>query len=851
MRGEVHTMNVRKQLAFFCATLLFLQSITLSLPYAYAETEDSVDPQQVEAFRSHQPDYLQLNQPSITSEQRAEKVQAFSFVAKTFRTTAGQPVLVRFTCALPANEVLIRIPMEGQVVEEQFSNGESIEHSHGEYWVLKTSSHQTDFVLPVVFETAGQYFLMIDHDADHFYLEVENDSTVPSIQKEAGMSDEEEQVQAKNEDQPKAMSDFPPDVQPVITTEQNLYISEELIAAENERILEETLDPSNRSTSSVRNWSQFRSAWNSSRTTQIDIQAPIQFSGSIVGGDSLNTRTTSVYIFGVGSAWEINFKFTNNNLEMSGGNTTLALSNLKVYGTPESMSTIKHTGTGLITISNVSAVGSWGSVIEGQNIILRSSFHFSTSTPNSPIKVVRDGTLTISDLNSTMSMITSNFGAVNNNIKPISSSAGTRIIVNVNQLTMGTARQQPMSSWHRVNATLSGVNGSQVVNSNSDPNDFAVRYTQLFNEAWYSSLIFNGSGSGFEPPIQTGTVTAKYVDSNGNELAPSESITGNVGTSYTTRPKDIDGWTLIEVPSNASGTFTQEPITVRYVYQRTKWSLSFQASPSEGGTPKSDVDIIIQGAQTTLHANPNEGYRFVSWEILSGNGARIADETAEITTFTMGSSDIVLQANYEEEATVIPPVDPLKPEIEVDPENKPELPENQGLLSIDFISSFNFGSQVISAQDQTYYAQPQRLLNEDGTVNNTEQRPNYVQISDRRPENERNGWQLAVTQKEQFKGKENQELKGASLSLSNQQVVTPQFGTAPGLQSVPCVLIPGNRRTLLKAQGNEGTGTWIYRFGDADTQGESVALNVPKGATPKATTYSTTLIWELSTVPNN
>lgn len=198
----------------------------------------------------------------------------------------------------------------------------------------------------------------------------------------------------------------------------------------------------------------------------------------------------------------------------------------------------------------------------------------------------------------------------------------------------------------------------------------------------------------------------------------------------------------------------------------------------------------------------------------------------------------------------VDPVDPLNPEIEVDPENKPELPENQGLLSIDFISSFNFGSQVISTQDQTHYAQPQRLLNEDGTVKDSEERPNYVQISDRRPESERNGWQLAVTQKEQFKGKENQELKGASLSLSNQQVVTAQGGTAPGLQSVPCVLIPGNRRTLLKAQGNEGTGTWIYRFGNADTQGESVALNVPKGATPEATTYSTTLIWELSAVPN-
>ncbi len=199
----------------------------------------------------------------------------------------------------------------------------------------------------------------------------------------------------------------------------------------------------------------------------------------------------------------------------------------------------------------------------------------------------------------------------------------------------------------------------------------------------------------------------------------------------------------------------------------------------------------------------------------------------------------------------VSPVDPLDPEIEVDPENKPELPEDQGHLSIDFISSFNFDSQAISVHDQTYYAQPQRLLNEDGTVNESEERPNYVQISDRRAENERNGWTLAVTQKEQFKGEENQVLNGARLSLSNQQVITAQGGEAPGLQSIPCTLVPGNRRTLLHAQGSEGAGTWIYRFGDGDTAGESVALNVPRGANPEATTYSSTLIWELSAVPGN
>jgi len=214
-------------------------------------------------------------------------------------------------------------------------------------------------------------------------------------------------------------------------------------------------------------------------------------------------------------------------------------------------------------------------------------------------------------------------------------------------------------------------------------------------------------------------------------------------------------------------------------------------------------------------------------------------------------SEEVIEVTYVYEITPVKPVDPIDPDKEVDPENPPVLPENQGLLSIDFISQFNFGEQVISVQDKTYYAQPQRLLNEDGTVNENEERPNYVQISDRRSENDRNGWTLAVTQKEQFHGAENQVLNGASLSLLNQQLITTQGGTAPGLQSVPYTLVPGNQRTLLHAQVTEGTGTWIYRFGDGETAGESVTLDVPRGANPESTTYSSTLIWELSAVPGN
>ncbi|MBK0039223.1 WxL domain-containing protein [Enterococcus sp. S52] len=200
----------------------------------------------------------------------------------------------------------------------------------------------------------------------------------------------------------------------------------------------------------------------------------------------------------------------------------------------------------------------------------------------------------------------------------------------------------------------------------------------------------------------------------------------------------------------------------------------------------------------------------------------------------------------------VSPVDPLEPETEVDPENKPELPEDQGMLSIDFASSFQFGEQSISTQDKTYYAKPQRLLNADGTINEAEERPNYVQISDRRTENDRNGWQLAVTQQRQFHTQEGHELDGASIQFTNQQLATAQGGEEPELLHADLLtLVPGMKQPLVSATGNSGTGTWIYRFGDRESANESVVLEVPSGTSPETKNYSTTLIWELSSVPDN
>ncbi|PXC88419.1 MucBP domain-containing protein, partial [Listeria monocytogenes] len=59
-------------------------------------------------------------------------------------------------------------------------------------------------------------------------------------------------------------------------------------------------------------------------------------------------------------------------------------------------------------------------------------------------------------------------------------------------------------------------------------------------------------------------VTVNYIDTDGKTIAPTETLSGNVGENYTTTAKTIDGYSLTTTPANANGTFSTNPQTVTY-----------------------------------------------------------------------------------------------------------------------------------------------------------------------------------------------------------------------------------------------------------------------------------------------
>ncbi|WP_176374321.1 MucBP domain-containing protein, partial [Enterococcus sp. 8E11_MSG4843] len=64
-------------------------------------------------------------------------------------------------------------------------------------------------------------------------------------------------------------------------------------------------------------------------------------------------------------------------------------------------------------------------------------------------------------------------------------------------------------------------------------------------------------------------VTVKHQDSEGNQLAEPVILSGKVGLPYASEAKEIPGWYVSETPDNASGTFTEDPQEVVYIYNRS------------------------------------------------------------------------------------------------------------------------------------------------------------------------------------------------------------------------------------------------------------------------------------------
>ena len=125
-----------------------------------------------------------------------------------------------------------------------------------------------------------------------------------------------------------------------------------------------------------------------------------------------------------------------------------------------------------------------------------------------------------------------------------------------------------------------------------------------------------------EVVVDAAYVLVKYIDTDGNQLVDRNGILiseadpilqkGLVANNYATLTKSFEGWTLVSVPTNASGVFTTTQQEVKYVYTRKLYNVYFVEN---GGTTVADrfgqaYGSLVSSANTETYFG---GMIFVGW----------------------------------------------------------------------------------------------------------------------------------------------------------------------------------------------------------------------------------------------
>ncbi|OTO77357.1 MULTISPECIES: WxL domain-containing protein [unclassified Enterococcus] len=254
----------------------------------------------------------------------------------------------------------------------------------------------------------------------------------------------------------------------------------------------------------------------------------------------------------------------------------------------------------------------------------------------------------------------------------------------------------------------------------------------------------------------------------------------------------------------------------------------------------------------------------LSSTILAGGAAAVsAQETREANTY--GNVQFRSSGVEDGPITVIPP--------EVDPgvEINPEVPGTTGPLSIAKAAHMNFGSQVISNQDQTY-----NMVAEIATLANPEEDGptkvpyvSFAQVQDTRGTNA--GWDLQVSLSDFKSNTRNNVLTGAEIEFVDSRIQYEGTNTenSPSAHTPGLTLLPnGAARSVMTAAQGQGTGVSSVVWGnqadltaqfeaegfDPETdvvENNAIQLSIPGSTAKDSTTYTSTLTWELTSTPGN
>lgn len=166
--------------------------------------------------------------------------------------------------------------------------------------------------------------------------------------------------------------------------------------------------------------------------------------------------------------------------------------------------------------------------------------------------------------------------------------------------------------------------------------EYGTKITQLKMTVSSTSKPMDGGGNSatlyFSSSNSTSSTGTGVASGTGASSITIDCSSLNLNTGYITASAGIRIWD-VEVTYNASHTIT---------YSATNGNIS---GVDDSSNAVASGASIAEGATVTLTAEPAGGYTFSSWEV-SGTGASLSSTTTNPTTFTMGTANATVTANF-------------------------------------------------------------------------------------------------------------------------------------------------------------------------------------------------------------
>ncbi|PEH47120.1 MucBP domain-containing protein [Enterococcus faecium] len=239
-----------------------------------------------------------------------------------------------------------------------------------------------------------------------------------------------------------------------------------------------------------------------------------------------------------------------------------------------------------------------------------------------------------------------------------------------NRLTNFDGYQPPFTTSNSTSQTYFDLNGVQVPSSRLAITEDGITVSGVTQSEFesietmeYNARFNNPAGSYAQPDgysfyaISSGTylhqflinhqeaaadIIVSYIDTEGNELKPSQNISGNIGESFdATTPEyklEIDGYTLKEVQGDATGTFSEDTQEVVYVYERSDAAPVTVRYQDSQGNQLSEPKILSGKIGLPYESEVKE---ITGWYVIEtpSNASGIFSEEAQEVTYVYERSD--------------------------------------------------------------------------------------------------------------------------------------------------------------------------------------------------------------------